>query len=133
MRITQHGGKRTGRKRKCGGSAAPPWKPYLCLPKRELRARTGRPRAIHMHEPKRRDPIDLCHHAVATIRVHVLPNLAGVLMTPARVDAMFRNTTRGLCRSSASCATSRPLGLALLMMCEVRTIPSPYRCGWAEL
>ena len=82
---------------------------------------------------KRRDPIDLCHHAVATIRVHVLPNLAGLLMMPARVDAMFRNTTRRLCRYSASCATSRPLGLALLTMCEGRTIPSPYRCGWAEL
>ncbi|WP_207517347.1 hypothetical protein, partial [Tritonibacter mobilis] len=58
---------------------------------------------------KRRDPIDLCHHAVATIRVHVLPNLAGVLMTPARVDAMFRDTTRGSSRASASSATSRPL------------------------
>ena len=82
---------------------------------------------------KRSDPDDPCNHTAATIRVHVLPNLAGLLMMPARVDAMFRNTTRGLCRSSASCATSRPLGLALLMMCEVRTIPSPYRCGWAAL
>jgi hypothetical protein len=54
MGITQHGGKRPGRKRKCGGSAAPPWKPYLCLPKRELRARTGRPRAIHMLSKKER-------------------------------------------------------------------------------
>ena len=35
-----------------GGSAAPPWKPYLCLPKRELRARLGRPRAIHMLSKK---------------------------------------------------------------------------------
>ena len=82
---------------------------------------------------KRRDPIDLCRHAVATIRVHVLPILAEVLTEPARVDAMFRNTTRRLYRSSASCAMSRPLGFALLTMCEVRTIPSPYRCGWAEL
>ncbi|MEP3039676.1 MAG: hypothetical protein ABJO97_13410 [Roseibium sp.] len=29
-----------------------PWKPYLCLPKRELRARLGRPRAIHIYEQK---------------------------------------------------------------------------------
>jgi len=50
-------------------------------------------------------------------RVRVPPILAGVLTEPARVDAMFRNTTRGLCRSSASSATSRPLGLALLTMC----------------
>ena len=34
MGITRHGGKRPGRKRKCGGSAAPPWKPHLCLPER---------------------------------------------------------------------------------------------------
>jgi len=80
---------------------------------------------------KRSDPDDPCHHAAATFRVLVPPILAGVLMEPARVDAMFRNTPRGLCGSSASCATSRPLGLALLTMCEVRTIPSPYRCGWA--
>ncbi len=52
MGITRHGGKRPGRKRKCGGSAAPPWKPYLCLPKRQLRARLGRPRAIHIYEQK---------------------------------------------------------------------------------
>ena len=52
MGITRHGGKRPDRKRKCGGSAAPPWKPYLCLPKRQQRARTGRPRAIHINEQK---------------------------------------------------------------------------------
>jgi hypothetical protein len=132
MRITQHGGKRTGRKRKCGGSAAPPWKPYLCLPERSA----GHGRADPVRSTciaKRRDPIDLCHHAVATIRVHVSPILAGVLTEPARVGTMSRNATRRLSRSSASCATSRPLGLALLTMCEVRTIPSPYRCGWAAL
>ena len=61
------------------------------------------------------------------------PNLAGMLTKPARVDAMFRNTPQGTYRSSASCVTSRPLDLALLTMCEVRTIPSPYRCGWVEL
>ena len=35
-----------------GGSAAPPWKPYLCLPERKRRARLGRPRAIHIYEQK---------------------------------------------------------------------------------
>ena len=73
------------------------------------------------------------HHAAATIRVRVPPSLAEELTEPARVDAMFRNTTRGTRKFSASNATSRPLGLALLTMCEVRTIPSPYRCGWAAL
>ena len=52
MGITQHGGRRPGRKRQCGGSAAPPWKPYLCLPKRQRRARLGRPRAIRIYEQK---------------------------------------------------------------------------------
>ncbi len=50
----------------------------------------------------------------------------GKLTEPARVDAVFRNATRRLCRSSASCATSRPLGFALLTMC-VRGAPSPAR------
>ena len=35
--------------------------------------------------------------------------LAGVLMEPARVGAMFRDTTRGSSRASASSAASRPL------------------------
>jgi len=58
---------------------------------------------------KRSDPDDPCHHAAATIRVRVPPSLAGVLTEPARVDAMFRNITRGTRRSSASSGTSRPL------------------------
>jgi len=58
---------------------------------------------------KRSDPDDPCHHAAATIRVRVPPSLAEVLTEPARVDAMFRNTPRGTCRSSASSATSRSL------------------------
>ena len=82
---------------------------------------------------KRSDPDDPCHHAAAILRVLVPPILAEVLTEPARVDAMFRDTTRGSSRASASSATSRPLGFALLTMCEVRTIPSPYRCGWAAL
>jgi len=48
---------------------------------------------------KRSDPDDPCHHVGAILRVLVSPILAGVLMEPARVDAMFRNTPRGLCRS----------------------------------
>ena len=76
----------------------------------------------------------MTNHYVATIRVRVPPSLAGVLTEPARVDAMFRNTPRGTCRSSASCATSRPLAsCAADDVREVRTIPIPYRCGWAAL
>ncbi|CUH68959.1 hypothetical protein TL5118_02918 [Thalassovita autumnalis] len=62
------------------------------------------------------------------------PSLAGVLTEPARVDAMFRNTTRGTRKSSASNAMSRPLASCPANdVREVRTIPSPYRCGWAAL
>ena len=53
MGIDQHGGKRPGpqaQMRRVRAQSA--WKPYLCLPERERRARTARPRAIHIYEQK---------------------------------------------------------------------------------
>jgi len=62
------------------------------------------------------------------------PSLAGVLTEPARVGSMFRNTPQGTCKSSASSATSRSLAsCAADDVREMRTIPNPYRCGWAAL
>ncbi|GGO62108.1 hypothetical protein GCM10011315_40350 [Roseovarius pacificus] len=60
--------------------------------------------------------------------------MAGVLTEPARVGAMFRNTTLGTRKSSASSGTSRPLASCIADdVREVRPIPSPYRFRWAAL
>ena len=76
----------------------------------------------------------MTNHYVATVPVKFTDTDGQERTRFQRVGAMFRNTTRGTRKSSASSATSRPLASCPADdVREVRTIPIPYRCGWAAL
>jgi hypothetical protein len=66
------------------------WKPYLCLPERERRARTARPRAIHIYE--QRGETQMCtpllsRHRSCRVMSDMTRSAPPLIQ---RADAMFR-------------------------------------------